>query len=483
MTRRLPLLLASIGVILRIVPFWGMPPWYDENFTILVSRLPLDRMLTATAGDVHPPLWYLICWLTVRIPFLPGWAAIRLPSVLFSIAAIWIWWKILQHLNPYSYTWSYVSLEKVRLAAFGLFCFLPQQIYYAQEGRMYALLTLLVLTAWLCFLRRKWVWLAVVTAIMLWLQNYGMIYAAALWVAAMLHDRKTWKPLTLSLAAAGLTFVPWLFVLQKQMSGIQGQYWIRTVTLPSTLNDLVNTYFAVGQPHANMVNTAVFYGVLIWVLIWSLRNKALNLPAAILAFLPITLAAIVSVLWQPITLYRALIPSGAFIALLLAAPVEKLGRRPLLLIAVFLIPALAVNLLGTTIRSHWAGESVRKNVNIFAMIDSQWQEGDLLYYADDGTYVTGVVAWKKVDNMVQILRCGSVRGSLSALTRQAIGMRSGDLPANVTGRIWVITAETPLNPPCETDYLRRHGLLDTKPLVCSQDSELVKSCVYLVEGR
>jgi uncharacterized membrane protein len=479
MTKRLPLILAAVGILLRIIPVWAMPLWYDECFTVLLSHLPMDRMLAATAGDVHPPLWYLICWLVAYIPFLPAWAAIRIPSLLAGIAAIYVWWLVLKALplNP-----------RVRIVAFGLFCLLPQQIYYSQEGRMYALLTLLVLAAWLCILRRRWVWLGVVTVLMLWLQNYGLFYAVALWVVALLHERRNWsykeriwKPLTISMAAAGLTFIPWLVVLQRQMSTISGGYWIRPVTLPSVLSDLSNTYFAFGLPNANMVNMTVFFGVLVWVLIWSLRNKVLNLPAVVLAFLPITLAALVSLVWRPIMLYRALIPSGAFIVLLLATPVERLGRKPLLLMAVFLIPALAVNLLATSVRSHWAGESVKKNATIFAMIDRQWQEGDLLYYADDGTWVSGAVVWKNVDNALHIEKCASVRGSLSDPTRLAIGMRSGDLPAKVAGRIWVITAETPFNPPCETDYLREHGLLETEPLACSQDSGLVKSCVYLVE--
>ena len=177
--KRLPLLLASLGILLRIVPIWAQPLWYDENFSVLLARLNLDRLIAATAGDVHPPLWYLICWPLAHIPFLPAWAVVRIPALLAGIVAIWIWWLVLEEMK---------CDRRVKLVAFGLFCFLPQQVYYAQEGRMYALLTLLVLSAWLCILRRRWIWLAVVTALMLWLQNYGLIYAAALWLAALIHE-------------------------------------------------------------------------------------------------------------------------------------------------------------------------------------------------------------------------------------------------------------------------------------------------------
>jgi hypothetical protein len=467
-----PIIIAVIGGLLRIIPIWAMPTWYDENFSILLARLPINRLIAATAGDVHPPLWYLLCWPLAHIPGIPAWAIVRIPSLLASIATIWVWWLILKIMT---------TNDRIRLVAFGLFCFLPEQIYYAQEGRMYALLTLLVLIAWLCILRRQWVWLALATTTMLYLQNYGLLYAAAIWLAAMVYDRRTWRPVTIAVAAAGLAFIPWLLVLFKQMNEINGNYWILYFSFWSILRDLLYTVFLSGMLKAEMVNIAVFYGVVTWVVIWSLRHRILNLPTVILAFVPITLAAMISIIWQPIMLYRALIPSGAFICLLIAEPVGTLGRRPLLLMAIFLVPALLVNLIGTEIRSHWADETLLKNGDMYSVIDSQWQEGDLLYYADDGVFVSGSVYWQHIDNAIRVTPCGRVYGGLSNLTRAAIGEQTGDLPENTTGRIWVVTAVTPLTSPCENDYLLGHGLLETVPLGCSEDDELVQSCVYLIE--
>jgi uncharacterized membrane protein len=485
-----PITIAVIGILLRIIPIWAMPTWYDENFSILLARLPINRLIAATAGDVHPPLWYLLCWPLAHIPGIPAWAIVRIPSLLASIATLWVWWLILKIVT---------TNDRIRLVAFGLFCFLPEQIYYAQEGRMYALLTLLVLIAWLCILRRQWVWLAVATTIMLYLQNYGLLYLAALWIAGMIYERKTWKKLTdamaeegmivvpgwkkltISLTIAGLAFIPWLLVLFKQMGEIHGNYWILYFSFWSVLRDLLYTVFLSGMLKAEMVNIAVFYGVVTWVVIWSIRHRTLSWPTVILAFVPITLAAMISIIWQPIMLYRALIPSGAFICLLIAEPVGTLGRRPLLLMAIFLVPALLVNLIGTEIRSHWADETLLKNGDMYSIIDSQWREGDLLYYADDGVFVSGSVYWKHIDNAIRVTPCGRVYGGLSNLTRAAIGERTGPLPENTTGRTWVVTAVTPLTSPCENNYLLEHGLLDTTPLGCSEDDELVQSCVYLIE--
>lgn len=468
--KRLPLFFATVGILLRIIPIWAMPTWYDESFTFLVSRLPLDRLLAATAGDVHPPLWYLICWPLAHLPGLPPWAVVRIPALLASIAAIWVWWKIIQVM---------VTSDRVRLTAFGLVCLLPQQIYYAQEGRMYSLLTLLVLCSWMCILHKKWYWFAVMSSAMLWLHNYGLVYIAALWLAAMIYDRRYWKPLTIALACAGISFLPWVVVLFRQMGSITGNYWILRFSPPSILGDLEHTYFGNGLLDADMVNFAVFYGLLTWVLIWSLRHRSLNLPVIILAFLPVAIAAAISLIWQPVMLYRALIPSGVFIALILAEPTEYLTRKPQLLMAIFYIPVLAVNLAGIAIRSNWADWVRLEGISV-SLVDSQWQDGDLFYYADDGAFITGSTNWKNIDNTMRVEQCGPVLGGLSPQTKAALGMVSGPLPDHLEGRIWVLTAETPLNPPCQQDYLMQKGLLNSDPLYCSQDSEIVKSCLYLV---
>ena len=469
MAKRFTVILSVAGILLRVIPIWAMPTWYDENFTILVSRLPLDRLIAATAGDVHPPLWYLICWPLAQIPGLPSWIGIRLPALIAGIATIWIWWEILQVM---------ATNERVKLAAFGLFCLLPQQIYYSQEGRMYSLLTLLVLSAWLAILHRRWIWLILITILMLWLHNYGLIYCVVLWLAALAYDRRIWKPLTISLAVAGLSFIPWVIVLLSQMREIYGTYWMINLTPVSVLVDLAHSYFGNSQLDADMVNFAVFTGLLVWAIIWTIRRRSFNLPLLILAFAPLALAVVISLVWQPIILFRGLVPSGTFIALILAQPVEYLGRKGLLLVGVFLVPALVVNLAGIAFRYKWA-DKLNLEDKAIEIIDAGWQDGDLLYFNDTGTFVTGAVSWENINNTLQIPSCGSVYGGLSPTTKAALGMRSGPLPIEAN-RIWVVAGESPFIPACENSYLKDNGLLNSEPVYCPLDNQLTRSCVYLV---
>jgi hypothetical protein len=469
---RLPILIAAVGVLLRCIPSFRYT-WYDENFSILLARLPLDRLLAATAGDVHPPLWYLLCWPLGQIHGLPGWAVVRLPALICSLAAIPVFWKILKS--------TYLS-DRARLVAFGLFCVLPTQIYYAQEGRQYALLVLLVLSAWLAIRRCNWFLLGITTALMLWLHNYGLIYAATLWLAGLALNHRQWKPLTLSIAAGGLTFLPWAFVLASQMSAIDGNYWMVRVSLTSVLMEFAEGVWGTGTLPIQMVVVFLFYGLLTWVLLWSLRTQTMKPSIVILALAPPLLAAAVSVLWQPVMLSRALVPAGAFVCILFAAPVDWLAEKPrrLILANLFFAPLLVICLLTSYTRPVWAQRSTTNTRAAIALIDRNWQAGDLLYHTDDGIYVTLTALDTRIDNVMRLEPCGVVRGSLTPQTRLAIGERIGPLSLHNSGRVWVVTAETPLNDQCEINAMRQMGLLKTQPLYCLANDQLVKACVYLV---
>ena len=473
MTKRLLIAAAVIGILLRIIPVWARQPWYDENFTVILARLPLPDLIAATAGDVHPPLWYLLCWPLAQLN-LPAWAIVRLPALLASLASLWIFWLILKEttLTP-----------RVRAAAFVLFALLPAQIYYAQEGRQYSLLTLLVLLGWLCILRRQWLGLFVSGLAMLYLHNYGMFYLAALWVAGMAHDRRWWKPMTLSLAAAGLLFLPWLVLIFQQMAEIRGAYWMVHFTPASVLSDIAHSFWSMSTSlAATILNFAVFWGLLGWSLIQAIRARTLNLPAVILAFVTPALAVLVSLAWQPIMLYRALVPAGAFLVLLICAPLDWLcqSRWRLYLAGFFLLPALVTNLASTGLRYLWPDTSIEAPA--IEYIAAHWQPGDLVYHNYDGLFVAAS-AWDALPpgaEMIRLPECDPVRGGISPETRSHIGELEAPLPADA-GRVWTFALASPLSPPCEYEQLQALGLLDAPPVLCTHDDKLILSCLYLEE--
>jgi hypothetical protein len=129
-------------------------------------------------------------------------------------------------------------------------------------------------------------------------------------------------------------------------------------------------------------------------------------------------------------------------------------------------------------RYQWASANIR-DLQMINIINEHWRDGDLLYYTDDGTFVIGSLSWTNIDNAILAKPCGVVYGSLSPLTRSALGMRVDLLPDDYPGRVWIVADETPLTPSCQLHDIRSKGWLNSEPVFCSNDTELVRSCLYL----
>ena len=122
------IVLVGIGLRIWRAGFGGLS--YDESFTALAGRLPLgDLFAHLRAADTHPPLDYLL-----RAPIARaagGAFALRLPSLVFSVAALIVF-----------ALWSR-RLGRAGLIATALMAISEFQVLHGGEARMYALLQLL----------------------------------------------------------------------------------------------------------------------------------------------------------------------------------------------------------------------------------------------------------------------------------------------------------------------------------------------------
>src|SRR3989304_563776 len=75
------------AVALRFTHIVYYPLWFDEAWSAWVAALPFDRMIKAVAGDVHPPLYFVILWGLVHV-LGDSMFVVRLPSALFSLASL-----------------------------------------------------------------------------------------------------------------------------------------------------------------------------------------------------------------------------------------------------------------------------------------------------------------------------------------------------------------------------------------------------------
>ena len=252
----IPLVLVLLAYALRV---WGLQAhniWWDEGIGVWLSRMPLLEGIRWTAGDVHPPLYYIL---------LHGWRrlvgegefTLRYLSVLFSTLTV----PVIYHLGRLC------GGRRVGLLAMLFLALSRFAIWWAQEIRMYAL-AMLCTTASLTAALRLWrdlthphdarrrtsAWRVAALYVLTTLAGLYSLYLAGLVLiitnlgflamALQMRRRRWWWTWIGTQAAILLAFLPWLlFALPRMHSWSSDQ--------PFTLGFFMQLYLtvlAVGTP-------------------------------------------------------------------------------------------------------------------------------------------------------------------------------------------------------------------------------------------
>lgn len=181
------------GLVLRVAVPRGI--WLDEAISIHQANLGLGDMLeNLQYGDRHPPLHHLALWLTVRV-FSDGEFAVRLPSLIAGTLVIPALYLLGREL--------YDRRTGLIAAAFGAAA--PLLIWYAQEARMYAFVTLFGLLALWTQLRvirdggmANWAAYILATAALLWSHYFGLLLIGVqqlIFLGVLIHRQRQGEPI------------------------------------------------------------------------------------------------------------------------------------------------------------------------------------------------------------------------------------------------------------------------------------------------
>ncbi len=216
-------LLAWLLLMLLVLGGWGLrlyqldrqSIWYDEAVSIQNSSAPFSRQATLAAHDNHPPLHAYLLWLSERLSgrsawsarFLSAWSGFLLLPLLFAFGRRWFG-------------------EEGGLLALLSGAASPLLVYYAQEARMYALVTALAAaTLWLfirwlhrgpacgrCWLGTGFLLLGALYAHYSAFLLLPLFYVALLWRWRRDNDRRwLWQGGKLTLLLL-LGYLPWAVV-------------------------------------------------------------------------------------------------------------------------------------------------------------------------------------------------------------------------------------------------------------------------------
>ncbi|MFN3762360.1 MAG: glycosyltransferase family 39 protein, partial [Anaerolineae bacterium] len=218
------LICVFLAFCLRLYRLDGHEIWGDEAYSITIAGWPLARAVSGNV-DTHPPLYYALLWITVRVigtsPF-----AVRFPSTLAGLIVVPLMYRLGRALD-----------RRTGLIAAILTAISPFLIYYSQEARMYALslagATGSILAFWMLWQRQQnsqpispGLWglyaLASLAAIYSHYYAFAVLLAEATFLVVMAaKSRKPsylapWLVLWLGMA---LCFLPWLLEHRRFLQG------------------------------------------------------------------------------------------------------------------------------------------------------------------------------------------------------------------------------------------------------------------------
>jgi mannosyltransferase len=365
------LLLVALAV--RLYDLGDKPLWLDEAYSYDYAQRSVAALWSPSAPvDMHPPLYYVLLGAWLQLGDSEAW--LRLPSALVSAAAV----------VPTYLAGRLLAGRTAALLAGLLAALSPFQVWYAQEARMYGLLTLVA--ALLCWatarltLAHPPTWASVLYAgaggLALLVHTSSVFLVGATALVLLLTRAVPWRRwLLLHLAQVALWSL-WLPGAVRQAVSGRGSSWL----LPPSPTDVATV---VGSPLTitGATGTAALAAIALLVLALGLAG-AWVLPARartwglVLWLLPLVAAYAVSV-WKPVFLDRTLLWTVVPFAVLAGAAIAHL-RSTALRAAVLAVP-LAVSVLSL---SYWySGYEKEGWDDAAALVRAGAQPGDLIVYS------------------------------------------------------------------------------------------------------
>lgn len=260
-----------LAFALRVFRLDAQSLWYDEAFSVYLAHFDLATIAARTAADIQPPLYYFL------LHFWIAWAgesefALRFLSLIFSVLTI-----------PLMYVTARRLFDRVTAQIAALIATLaPLYVWYAQEARMYTLITFLLLLSSYALWRaltassratRWWMVFTLANIAAAYTHYFAFVVIAFQFLYASVTSFKgqrskfNLKPRTLNFFLPFLTtfvaFLPWTpFVIAR--FGQDASYWRGALKLDEALRHILIN-FTMGESVLESVAYPIALG---WLLVW-----------------------------------------------------------------------------------------------------------------------------------------------------------------------------------------------------------------------
>lgn len=328
-------LITALAAFLRFYALGFESYWLDETASAMWSAGSLAAILQECAGDVHPPLYFILLKFWGEVFGRSDWA-LRAFSALCGTLAVPVVYFTAQEL----FKRSSAALAAALLLAVSQF-----HVQFSQEARSYAMMCFGAVLSTLFFLRllktpsfKNVFFYFLAAVLLLYTHLFGAFFIIAHTVFFLLFKNdckvsfKKWAAIQFTLF---ITFLPWMFVIRGQMAAHK-EFWILPLQISSLPQLLLN--FSGSLTVWGVIALVIFCGLIAFAL-WRKKGSFKSDPAFSLKsdpafslvvlwfFVPVILALLVSVLLQPVFMPRFLIGTLPAFLLISAYGIDLLKTK------------------------------------------------------------------------------------------------------------------------------------------------------------
>lgn len=270
--------------------------WRDEAFSYFMARPNVIKIITNTAHDFNPPLYYLLLHLWMKIANHSD-IGLRILSLFPHLVGTYVTYLLARKLAD----------KKMAFWAAAFFMFNPMLLFYAFEMRMYSFYAFFTLLSLYFFYIQNWKWYTISSVLGLYTHTFFMMVITSYVVYLKLAKRLDKKSLFNTLKPL-IYFLPWVPVIgiQFMSSKDSWMYPVDFQLITSSLGNLLTNYQGTPGNLWKMTRYVSLFVLLFSAL--SLREKRKK-PMLFITpiFLPLILVLGYSIISRPIYVNRYMI--------------------------------------------------------------------------------------------------------------------------------------------------------------------------------
>lgn len=387
------ILIVVLGIIYILIPNFHTNIWFDESYSVAISRYSFYDIWRIGGNDVHPVLYYWMLHL-LNIIFGNNILVYRL----FSSLAI-----ILLGILGYTHIRKEFG-EKTGLIFSFLVFFMPIMNVYSGEIRMYAWTALFVLMTILYAYRiitkekskKDWILFSIFSLATSYMHYYGLMAAGLinlfLCIYILISKRKDTfyiKAFFIQAIIEVVLYIPWLMYFMLQLKQVHGGFWI-SVSFPATFIEVLNFHFKGNIDSIINFNTDylfliaelilyVYIGYLIYKRIKNERieEKVTNIGSiSLIIYIEVVTAAAIISIFMPILYPRYIFTITGLLYLGMSYFLAEKSNNYIITFIMIIVLILSIITQYSLVKENYSIE----NDKVREYINSNFKDDDIIIY-------------------------------------------------------------------------------------------------------